>query len=73
MTVPTNILVSPLLMTVDENSAVGTVIGGLTAVDIDMTTYTWSLTDNAGGRFGISGANIVVANGALLDFEAQAA
>ncbi len=73
MAAPTNILVTPLLLSVDENSASGTLIGGLSVVDVDMTTYMWSLLDDAGGRFAISGSNVVVANGTRLDYEAQSA
>jgi hypothetical protein len=62
---------------VDENSAAGTAVSTLYAVDMDFLdpageTLTFSLTDNAGGRFAIQGDKIVVANGALLDFEQAA-
>ncbi len=55
-----------------ENSAAGTVVGVATAVDPDRTgTMTYSLTDNAGGRFAINSTTgqITVASGAVLDFE----
>ena len=58
--------------TVNENSANGTVVGTVVAFDPDISdTYTFSLTNNAGGRFAIDPSNgtITVANGALLDFE----
>ena len=54
--------------TVAENSANGTVVGQLSAVDPDASdTATYSLVDNAGGRFAIDGSNIVVAG--ALDYE----
>ena len=34
-------------------------------------THTYTLLDNAGGRFAINGNKLVVANGGLLDFEKQ--
>ncbi len=65
---PTNIALSA--NSVAENSANNTVIGALTTTDPDAgDSHTYSLTDNAGGRFGISGNQLVVANGSLLDFE----
>ena len=67
---PTNIVL--LGNSVPENSAINTVVGGLSATDPDFgETFTFALTNNAGGRFGISGSNIVVANGGLLNFEAN--
>ncbi|MBL8108007.1 MAG: cadherin repeat domain-containing protein, partial [Anaerolineales bacterium] len=52
-----------------ENSAAGTVVGGLTATDADAgETFAFSLLDDAGGRFAINGANLVVAG--ALDYEA---
>jgi hypothetical protein len=54
--------------TVKENSAAGKVVGTLSAVDPDwLDTHTFSLLDNAGGRFAISGNQLVVAGG--LNFE----
>jgi Ca2+-binding RTX toxin-like protein len=53
---------------VAENSAAGTVVGALTASDPDAgDTLTFTLVDDAGGRFAIDGANLVVAG--PLDFE----
>ena len=63
---------------VDENAANGTPVG-LTAAasDADATTntITYSLTDDAGGRFAIHSSTgvVTVANGSLLDREAAAA
>ncbi len=55
---------------VDENSANGTVIGILTTTDPDAADlHTYTLLNDAGGRFGINGNQLVVANGALLDYE----
>ena len=58
-----------------ENSANGTIVGVATAIDPDRTgTVSYTLTDNAGGRFAIASATgqITVANGSLLDFESAA-
>jgi Ca2+-binding RTX toxin-like protein len=55
--------------TVAENSGAGTVIGSLSGADPNGDTVSYSLIDNAGGRFAISGSNLVVANGELLDYE----
>jgi VCBS repeat-containing protein len=53
-----------------ENSRAGTALGVLAALDVDSgDTHTYSLLNNAGGRFAISGNTLVVANGALLDYE----
>ena len=59
---------------VAENSAIGTVVGSVTAADADVgDIVTWSLTDDAGGRFAIdfSSGQITVAAGHLLNFEAN--
>ena len=56
---------------VKENSAAGTVVGTLTASDPNAgDSHTFSLVDNAGGRFALSGNQIVVASGASLNYEA---
>jgi len=68
---PTDILSDPLL--VDENVVNGTVVGTVTGVDPDSTGLTYSLTNNAGGRFAINAAGqITVADRVLLDFEQSA-
>ena len=59
--------------TVAENAATGTVVG-VTALATDAdagTTISYSLTDNAGGRFAINATTgvVTVANGSLLDYE----
>jgi VCBS repeat-containing protein len=57
---------------VDEGAAAGTVIGTVGASDPDAgDTLTYSLTNDAGGRFAIdpNSGEIAVADGALLDFE----
>ncbi|MFO1390558.1 beta strand repeat-containing protein [Cellvibrio sp.] len=61
------------LNTVAEGAATGSLVG-VTALGTDAdagTTVTYSLTDNAGGRFAINATTgvITVANGALLDYE----
>jgi hypothetical protein len=56
---------------VNENAANGKLVGLLSAVDPDAgDSHTYTLVNNAGGRFGISGNQLVVVNGSLLDFEA---
>ncbi len=62
---------------VAENAATGTIVGLIaTATDADATTNTvsWSLADDAGGRFAIDAASgvVTVADGTLLDREAAA-
>src|SRR6185369_10161675 len=65
---PTNISLSSA--SVAENSANGTVVGVLHDIDPDAgDSATFSLLNNAGGRFAISGSNLVVADGSLLNFE----
>jgi hypothetical protein len=55
---------------VKENSAVGTVVGTLSDVDADAgDTAAFTLVDNAGGRFAVSGNKLVVASGAPIDYE----
>jgi hypothetical protein len=60
--------------TVAENAANGTAVGTVGgAVDPDAgATFSYSLIDNAGGRFAINAATgaITVANGGLLNYEA---
>ena len=56
--------------TVIENSQTGSYIGYVSATDPDSYTQpTLSLFDSAGGRFKLSGGNLVVDNAALLNFE----
>jgi VCBS repeat-containing protein len=52
-----------------EHAANATVVGILKAVDPDFgDTSSWSLVDNAGGRFSLAaGGSLSVANGSLLD------
>ena len=56
--------------TIDEGAAGGTVVGSLSATDPDTgDSFTYSLTDDAGGLFSIDGNELKVADGATLDFE----
>ncbi|HEY9664924.1 MAG TPA: cadherin domain-containing protein, partial [Allocoleopsis sp.] len=56
-----------------ENSTNQTVVGTLTAIDPDtQDPQTYTLLDDAGGRFALTGNTITVANGTLLDFETAA-
>ncbi len=68
---PTDVALTPAA--VDENAANNVVVGTLSTTDPDTgDTFTYSLLDNAGGRFVLGGASndeIRVANGSLLDFE----
>ncbi len=58
---------------VKEFRAAGTVVGALSTADFDAgDTFAYTLLDSAGGRFAISGNQLVVANGVLLDFEQSA-
>ena len=69
---PVNDPPSSLLLanaSVAENAANGTVVGVLSATDPDGGSLSFTLLDNVGGRFALNGDNLVVANGALLDFE----
>jgi len=59
--------------TVTENSAAGTLVGTLSTTDLDVgDTFTYSLIDNAGGRFKIVGDQVLVDDGSLLDYETAA-
>ena len=69
---PTDLALPPA--TVNENAANGTIVGTLTPTDPDVTptqTFSYSLLNNAGGRFAINPTTgaISVANGLLLNFE----
>jgi ELWxxDGT repeat protein len=67
---PTNLFFSSGSGTVPENSANGTLVGTLSSSDPSPSdTFTYTLLNDAGGRFAISGNQVVVANGTLLDFE----
>ena len=59
--------------TITENVGKRHAVGVLSATDPDAgDTQTYTLLDNAGGRFAIDGNKLVVANGSLLNFEAKA-
>jgi VCBS repeat-containing protein len=68
---PANVALSAT--TVNENAANNTVVGTLSSTEPDTgDSVTYSLTDDAGGRFKLAGGSsdqIQVANGSLLDFE----
>ncbi|QRM32041.1 hypothetical protein JO965_18195 [Microvirga sp. VF16] len=58
---------------VEENAGTGTVIGTLSAIDpTPGDGLRFELIDNAGGRFALSGNQIVAGNGSLLDYESGA-
>ena len=66
---PTDIALSN--SAIAENSSNGTVIGNFSSADPDVgDTHSYSLIDDASGRFAVTGTQLTVANGTLLDFEA---
>lgn len=68
---PTDVLLSAA--TIAEKSASGTIIGNLSALDPDKNdTFTYTLTNDAEGRFGIVDGKLVVKDGTKLDFETAA-
>ncbi|HBR50076.1 MAG TPA: hypothetical protein DEA71_08315, partial [Nitrospira sp.] len=59
-------------LAIEENSANGSHVGFVTTEDSDAgETFSYSLTDSAGGRFAVNSATgeITVANGTLLDYD----
>jgi len=55
-----------------EDAANGSAAGTLSAQDPDSSSFTWTLLDNAGGRFAMDvNGNVTVADGLLLDYEQQ--
>ena len=58
------------LLAVNENAPNGTVAGAVLAKDVDNASFTYSLLNDAGGRFTIDNNGIItVAYGLLLDYE----
>lgn len=56
--------------TINENSPAGSVIGVLSTLDPDVgDSHAYTLLDNAQGRFTLNGNQLIVAPGAVLDFE----
>jgi VCBS repeat-containing protein len=67
---PTNLALSA--NSVAENAVAGTVVGTVSGTDPDSSdSFTYQLTDTAGGRFSINASTgvITVADGSLLDYE----
>ena len=59
-------------LSIEENSANGSHVGFVTAEDSDASeTFTYSLTDSAGGRFAVNAVTgeLTVADGTLLDYD----
>lgn len=57
---------------VPENSGDGTVVGRLATLDPDVgDCHVYTLADDAEGRFALAGNQLVVADGRLLDYEAD--
>ena len=72
---PENLSGGPLALTnANEFAANGAVLGAVVVVDPENDPLTYSLTNNAGGRFAINATTgvVTVANGLLLDFEQAA-
>jgi VCBS repeat-containing protein len=68
---PRDITGGPL--SIDENSALGALVGTVVGQDPENQTLAYALTDDAGGRFAIDNAgHVTVANGVLLDYEQSA-
>jgi RHS repeat-associated protein len=57
--------------TIAENSPMGTVIGQLNTNDPNTGNYTYTLPNDASGRFKIVGNQLQIASGTLLDFESN--
>lgn len=56
--------------TVSETSSNGTVVGTFSTTDSDSgDAFTYTLSNNAGGRFQVSGNELQVANSSLLDYD----
>jgi VCBS repeat-containing protein len=66
---PTSI--SPASASVAENAADGSVVAALSAVDPEGNSVSYALADTADGRFTLSGNQLRVAHGQLLDFESS--
>jgi T5SS/PEP-CTERM-associated repeat protein len=65
---PYKIVAPDLLLA--ENTATGTIVADLEALDLDQgEVFSFALENDAGGRFVIEGSHLLVANGALLDYE----
>lgn len=55
---------------IDENAAVGSLVGTLATTDADAgDLFTYTLLDNADGRFKLSGSQLLVADDSMLDYE----
>ncbi len=68
---PTNITLNPSPATIKENAPTGSLIGTLSTFDIDAgNTFIYSLTDDAGGAFTLTGDKIY--SGRHFDFEKSA-
>jgi len=66
---PTDIAIAG--SSIAENSTAGTVVGSLSTTDADLPsdTHTYALTDDAGGRFAISGEQLIT-GATRIDYEA---
>ena len=67
---PTDLVIDH--QSVDENQAAGTLVGILSATDKATDTLTYSLTDDAGGRFTVDPTTGVVTTTGSFDHEANA-
>ncbi|MEA3064850.1 MAG: uncharacterized protein QOJ27_1296 [Sphingomonadales bacterium] len=66
---PTDIVLNNA--SVNENAPAGTAVGTVSAGDPDGDTLSYTLTDNAGGRFAVNAATGLLTTTAPLDHEAQ--
>ena len=64
------VFISGQTASVNENSATGTVVYLASANDLEAGTVTYSLTDNAGGKFAINATTGQVTVAGAIDFEA---
>ncbi|MET0528333.1 MAG: cadherin domain-containing protein, partial [Microvirga sp.] len=55
--------------TIAENAAAGTMIGDIAAVDVPGSNVTYTLTNDADGRFALQNGHLVVKDGTRLDYE----
>jgi Ca2+-binding RTX toxin-like protein len=60
-------------LSVSEAAAAGTVVGQLAATDLDGDTLTYTLLNDAGGRFAIEGGELRYDGSPSLDYEASGA
>ena len=67
-------MLADVSLDIDENSSNSTSVGTVAGSDANNDSLTYTLTDDAGGRFAINSSTgeVTVANGSLLNFESAA-